>query len=105
MGYSPELKAQAVQMHLEGMSFRAVGRVLGVNFQSVVNWFNHAHDQLPHQVEDPTPTETLEVDELSTYVGKKEASVRCGGSRPGYSTGGGVLRHARAEPESHAGVY
>src|SRR3954451_20975316 len=60
MGYSEELRAQAIQMHLEGMSFRAVGRALGVNFQSVINWFNQAHDRLPHQVEDTTPTQTVE---------------------------------------------
>jgi transposase-like protein len=71
MGHDPALRAQAVQMHLEGMSFRAVGRALGVNFQSVINWFNLAHDQLPHQVEDITPTETVEIDELFTFIGKK----------------------------------
>lgn len=73
MGYSQELRAQAVQMHLEGMSFRAVGRALSVNFQSVINWFNQAHDALPHQVEDQTPTQTVEIDELFTFVGKKSA--------------------------------
>ena len=71
MGYSTQLRAQAVQMHLEGLSFRAVGRALGVNFQSVINWFNQAHDALPHQVEDQSATETVEIDELFTYVGKK----------------------------------
>ena len=79
MGYSDELKSQAIRMHLEGMSFRAVGRALGVNFQSVINWFNQAHDQLPHQVEDSTPTETVEIDELFTYVGKKQKSLRSNG--------------------------
>ena len=73
MGHDPALRAQAVQMHLEGMSFRAVGRALGVNFQSVINWFNQAHNELPHQVEDTTPTETIEIDELFTFVGKKSA--------------------------------
>src|SRR3954453_11324109 len=71
MGYSDEMRAQAVKMHLEGMSFRAVGRALGVNFQSVINWFNAAHDALPPQVEDTTPTQTVEIDELYTYIGKK----------------------------------
>ena len=71
MGYDQTLKAQAVQMCLEGMSFRGVGRTLGVNFQSVINWFNAVHDQLPHQVEDTTPAENIEIDELFTYVGKK----------------------------------
>lgn len=71
MGYDPLLKAQAVQLCLEGMSFRAVGRTLSINFQSVINWFNQAHDALPHQVEDQMTTETVEIDELFTYVGKK----------------------------------
>ena len=71
MGYSAELRNTAIQMHLEGMSFRAVGRALGVNFQSVINWFNAAHDQLPYGVEDQTPTDTVEIDELFTFVGKK----------------------------------
>ena len=73
MGYPTELKAQAVKMHLEGMSFRGVAKVLGVNFQSVINWFNQAHDELPHSVEDQTPTQTVEIDELFTYVGKKRS--------------------------------
>ena len=73
MGYSQELRDQAIKMHLEGMSFRAVGRTLGVNFQSVINWFNAAHDALPHQVEDQTPTQTVEIDELFTFVGKKSS--------------------------------
>ena len=77
MGYDPALRVQAIQMCLEGMSFRAVGRVMSVNFQSVINWFNQAfnqaHDQLPQLVEDATPTENVEIDELFTYVGKKRS--------------------------------
>jgi transposase-like protein len=71
MGHDPKLKEAAVRMYLEGNSFRSVGRALGVNFQSVINWVNAAHDQLPHVVEDQTPTQTVEIDELFTYVGKK----------------------------------
>ncbi len=72
MGHDPALKAQAIQLCLEGMSFRAIGRLLGVNYQSVINWLNAYHDQqLPQQVEDQTPAETIEIDELFTYVGKK----------------------------------
>lgn len=73
MGYDPALRLQAIQLCLEGMSFRAVGRTLSVNFQSVINWFNQAHDQLPQLVEDATPTENVEIDELFTYVGKKRS--------------------------------
>ncbi len=37
MGHDPSLKETAIRLYLEGMSFRGVGRVLGVNFQSVIN--------------------------------------------------------------------
>jgi transposase-like protein len=96
MGYDPALKAQAVQMCLEGMSFRGVGRTLGVNFQSVINWFNAAHDQLPHQVEDTSPAENVEIDELFTYVGKKQASLRCDGGGQGEQAHSWVLCNERA---------
>ena len=72
-GYDASIREQAVKLYLEGMSFRGVGRALGVNFQSVINWFNAAHDALPHHVEDTSPTQNVEIDELFTYVGKKSA--------------------------------
>jgi hypothetical protein len=53
------------------MSFRAIGRQLGVHYQSIINWLNAHHDTLPEKVEDASPTETVEVDELFTYIGKK----------------------------------
>ena len=45
---------------------------MGIARQSVANWLAAYHDQvLPQQVEDDTPTEVVEVDELHTFVGKK----------------------------------
>ena len=73
MGHDPKIKEAAIRMYLEGNSFRAVGRALGVNFQSVINWVNAAHDKLPPQVEDQTSAEIVEIDELFTYVGKKRS--------------------------------
>lgn len=71
-GYDPALKAQALKLCLEGMSFRAIGRQLGVHYQSVVNWLNTHHDgHLPESVEDTTPSDTIEIDELFTFIGKK----------------------------------
>jgi transposase-like protein len=73
-GHDPTLREQALKLCLEGMSFRGIGRQLGVHHQSVANWLNaHHEEQLPEKVEDQTPTETVEVDELFTFVGKKSA--------------------------------
>lgn len=60
-------------MYLEGVSMRSIGRILGVNHQSVANWVKQEAEALPEQVTDDTPTQTVEIDELFTYVGKKSA--------------------------------
>jgi transposase-like protein len=38
--YPAEMREQAVRLYLAGMSFRAIGRRLGVNHQTVINWIN-----------------------------------------------------------------
>ena len=70
-GHDPLLKVGALKLYLEGMSYRGIGRQLGVQHQSVANWVSAYHDQLPHLVEDQTPTQTVELDELFTFIGKK----------------------------------
>jgi transposase-like protein len=37
-GVALALRTRAVQLYLEGTSFRAIGRLLGVHHQSVANW-------------------------------------------------------------------
>lgn len=71
-GYDLVLRKQALQLYLEGTSFRAIGRLLGIHHQSVSNWVTEAAQALPAQVTDQTPTETIELDELYTYVQQKK---------------------------------
>jgi transposase-like protein len=71
MGYDQSTKEMAVRLYLEGMSFRGVGKVLSVHYLSVINWVNAHEAQLPQQVTDSTPTQTVETDELYTFVGQK----------------------------------
>jgi len=65
----------ALKLYLEGNGFRRIARLLSVNHQSVVNWTNAAHAQMRARVE-PTASmaqaETLEMDELFTFVGSKK---------------------------------
>ena len=72
LGYPDETKREAVRLYLEGTNFRRIGRILSVNHQSVVNWVNayHAGLSAPEQV--VTRPETLEMDELFTFVGSKK---------------------------------
>jgi hypothetical protein len=46
--------------------------VLGVNHQSVVNWVNLHHASLPAAQQPVASLETLEMDELFTFVGSKK---------------------------------
>jgi transposase-like protein len=58
-------------MYLDGLSFRQIGRQLGVSHASVMNWVKEHADQLP---ETPMPEEvdTVEMDELYTFIGDKK---------------------------------
>jgi|SRR5687768_11941053 len=73
LGYPDETKREAVRLYLEGTNFRRIGRVLGVNHQSVVNWVNSYHADLPAAEQPAAKPETLEMDELFTFVGSKKA--------------------------------
>jgi len=59
-------------MYLEGTSFRGIGKVLNVHYVSVINWVNAHATKLPEQVTDTTPADTVETDELFTFVGEKK---------------------------------
>lgn len=71
-GYDLALRKHALQLYLEGTSFRAIGRLLGVHHQSVSNWVTQAAQALPTLVTDQTPSETIELDELYTFVQQKK---------------------------------
>jgi len=71
-GHGSALHEQAVRLYLEGMSLRAIGRIFGVVHQSVANWVAAAAATLPPQVSDTTPSETVEVDELYTFIERKK---------------------------------
>ena len=71
-GYDLALRKQALQLYLEGTSFRAVGRLLGLHHQTVSNWITEAAHTLPTHVTDAIPTETIELDELYSYVQQKK---------------------------------
>ena len=70
-GYSPELRARAVRMYVDGMGFRQIGRQLQVDHVSVMNWVRDYASQMP-EAPVPEKAETVEMDELYTFIGKKK---------------------------------
>jgi len=70
-GYSSELRRKAIQLYVDGMNLRRIGRQLGVNHQSVANWAKaHAEKLPPAPV--PEQVENAELDELFTFIGDKK---------------------------------
>src|SRR3990170_1898807 len=72
LGYPEQTKREAVRLYLEGTNFRRIGRVLGVNHQSVINWINSYHAALPTPEQSVVAPEVVELDELFTFVGSKK---------------------------------
>jgi transposase-like protein len=71
-GYSADLRRQAVQLYLDGMNLRRIGRTLGVVHQTVANWVAAHADALPAQPPQPSgPVEIAELDELFTFIAHK----------------------------------
>src|SRR5689334_1744608 len=71
LGHAPALRERALQLYLEGTSLRAIGRLLGVTHQSVANWVHAAAARLPSPVTAPQAGDTVELDELYSFTGKK----------------------------------
>jgi transposase-like protein len=70
-GYSDEIRLRAVQMYVDGGNLRRVARHLGVNHQSVANWVKAHAAQLP-AAPLPDKVETIEMDELHTFIEHKK---------------------------------
>lgn len=58
-------------MYVDGINFRRIGRILGVHHTSVMNWVN-AYAETVDEAPVPESVETVEMDEVYTYVGRKK---------------------------------
>lgn len=77
-GYSQDTRHMALKMYVEGNNFRRIARLLQVSHQTVVNWVNAAAARLPAplttaQARRLPLVNTLEMDELYTFVGQKKS--------------------------------
>jgi len=72
-------------MYLEGMGFRAIGRVLKVSNTAVLGWIKKFGTpvQLPPTDE---PVAVVEVDEMHTYVGQKKLPMDLDCREPTWQT-------------------
>jgi transposase-like protein len=73
-GYPAAMRQQAVKLYVDGLNYRRIGRILGVDHKSVMNWVKAYADQLP-PAPVPKQVENAELDELFTFVGKKKTKL------------------------------
>ncbi|KAA6321959.1 hypothetical protein EZS27_028449 [termite gut metagenome] len=74
---SAETRRKALEMYLEGLGFRAIGRLLQISYGTVYAWVKKwgATVDLPKKEEDVA---FMELDEMHTYVGSKKTMVGYG---------------------------
>lgn len=82
-GASLETKLQALKLYLEGMGFRAIGRVLGVSNVTVLNWIRtmgkFVKDYVQtHMPDDIRHVDFVEMDEMWHFTKKKNGNSGCG---------------------------
>ena len=62
-------------MYVNGLGFRAIERVTGVNHNTVIRWVKKSALALPNAPEVGEIPEITEIDELQTYIGQKKQNM------------------------------
>ncbi|NOS75966.1 MAG: IS1 family transposase [Methyloglobulus sp.] len=73
-----------MQLYLEGMGFRAIGRFLGVSHVAVYYWVRSFGKAVESVRNAATEAKVVEMDELHSYVGHKKTTA---GSYPQGTSG------------------
>jgi transposase len=68
---SVSIKRQALQLYLEGLGFRSIGRFLGVSHVSVQKWIKKFGQEL-EELKSENEISIVELDEMHTYIGNKK---------------------------------
>jgi len=64
-------KRQALELYLEGLGFRSIGRILKFSNVTILNWIRAFGEALP-PLRSEEPVQVMELDEMHTYVGSKK---------------------------------
>ena len=81
--YPPEMHKKVAEMYIDGLNLRRIGRQMRINHQTVANWINKLTKKIdPEQAPIPELGEwdTVELDELYTFVGQKKQNLPCNAS-------------------------
>ena len=70
-GYAKEVKEECLTMYVNGNGFRAIERITKVNHNTVIRWVKQVSNQLPDINSNFQTPEVGQLDELETFIGKK----------------------------------
>ena len=70
-GYPDEIRQQALQMYVDGLNLRRIGRHLSIHHQTISLWVKAQANLLP---DPPVPDDVkaAEMDEMFTFIGDKK---------------------------------
>ncbi len=71
------VKRQALELYLEGLGFRSIGRILGFSNVTILNWIRAFGEQVT-EVRSDEPAHVVELDEMHSYIGSKKTIVGSG---------------------------
>lgn len=76
--FSVQTRAMAIEIYMNSMGIRAIGRVLGASPAAVLNWIRKEHAAVQRQLAQQGPVraegpDIIEMDEIYTYVQKNAA--------------------------------
>jgi len=77
VGKSSTVKRQALELYLEGLGFRSIGRFLKCSHVAVYNWIK-AFGKAADDVRSDKAIEVVEIDEMHSYVSSKKTSAGYG---------------------------
>jgi transposase-like protein len=95
---SRETRRLAFEMYLEGLGFRAIGRILKISYSTVFHWVKKWGEslELPKRNE---AIEVVELDEMHTYVGQKKTTDGYGLLLIDMENGFSLLSWATGQPK------
>jgi transposase len=71
------LKRLALQLYLEGLGFRSIGKVLKVSHVSVHNWIRNFGQKI-EELRKNNEISIVKIDEMHTFIGSKKTAVGSG---------------------------
>ena len=64
-------KRRALELYLEGLGFRSIGRLLKFSNVSILKWIRSFGQQLD-DIKNDQPVQVMELDEMHSYIGHKK---------------------------------